>query len=221
MDNFFQNELGQKRIELTYILMDLLDQQRQRKQELLDVLAMMEAQKDDEQNDFWLLQYQRLLDSKPDDVNFKASSIDPLLGQYFLVNGVVHCIPFLSRLWKTNFQDISTLTDNDLFEAGIRNAIDRQNIILSIKQFVAHGSNDEKPSSPNEVEEAMESIPSESPKHQTTEMATECVICMEFECKIIFLPCGHLCCCDQCEKSIQMCPMCRALIEQRIKVISA
>lgn len=202
--------------------MDLLDQQKQRKLELLDVLSMMEAQKDDEQRDFWLLQYQRLIDSKPSDVNFKASSIDPALSQYLLVNGVIHCIPFLSKLWKVNFNDISMLIDNDLLEAGIRNPIDRQNIILSIKQFNDNKMKKRLLSAPTEdTEEAILISSENSPKDQTIESNSECVVCMEFESKIIFLPCGHLCCCDRCEKSIQMCPMCRALIDQRIKVIRA
>lgn len=219
-----QNELGEKRLELTYILMDLLDQQKQRKQELLNTLALMEAQKDDEQRDFWLLQYQRLLDSKPSDVSFKASSIDPELGQHFLVNGVVHCIPFLSKLWQMNSNDISKYTDNDLLEAGIRNPTDRQKIILSIKQFTEKRMQKKLASAPA-AEEAMESFEAAptggEQRHQSTEPTSECVVCMEFESKIIFLPCGHLCCCDQCETNIQLCPMCRALIEQRIKVITA
>lgn len=31
---------------------------------------------------------------------------------------------------------------------------------------------------------------------------------------IIFVPCGHYCCCQQCGKSLKTCPMCRQSIQQ-------
>merc|ERR1711934_341159 len=35
-----------------------------------------------------------------------------------------------------------------------------------------------------------------------------CVICQAQEVGSVFLPCGHFCCCTNCEDMIQMCPMC-------------
>lgn len=221
-----QNDLGDKRVNLTYILMDLLDQQKQRKRELFSTLQQLEAQKQTEQQDFWLLQYQKLLDSKPSELSFKASSIDPLLGYHFLVNGVVHCIPFLSKLWQSNTHNIADLTESDFIEAGIANATDREKILLSIREFIAEQNKPTKSvEAPVELAEevaptAPESMP--SPSHSSSvDLISECVICMEHPSKIIFLPCGHLCCCSNCDESIELCPLCRATIERRIKVISA
>lgn len=220
--------MGDKRVNLTYVLMDLLDQQKQRKQELIKTLHQIEAQKETEQQDFWLLQYQKLLDSKPSEVSFKASSIDPLLGYHFLVNGVVHCIPFLSKLWQSNTRHIVDLTDADFIEAGINSAIDREKILLSIREFIEQ-QNKPKPSIEVTIEMAEEvvAIPTATdakttPSHSSTvDLISECVICMEHPSKIIFLPCGHLCCCTNCDQSVDLCPLCRATIERRIKVISA
>lgn len=214
-------------MNLTYVLMDLLDQQKQRKQELLSTLQLMEAQKEKEQQDFWLLQYQKLLDSKPSELSFKASSIDPLLGYYFLVNGVVHCIPFLSKLWQSNTCNIADLTDADFEEAGIKIAIDRENILLSIREFLEQ-QNKAKKAAEVPVELAEEVVPTapeyastSRPQSPSVDLVSECVICMDNPSKIVFLPCGHLCCCTDCDGSVELCPMCRATIERRIKVISA
>lgn len=209
--------------------MNLLDQQNQRKQELLNTLQQMEAQKETEQQDFWLLQYQKLLDSKPSELSFKASSIDPLLGYYFLVNGVVHCIPFLSKLWQSNTRNIAEFTDADLIEAGINSANDREKILLSIREFVEQQNKPkiravEKPielaKEVAPIATAPEITPASTPQ-TSVDLVSECVICMDEPSKIIFLPCGHLCCCPNCDESVDLCPMCRATIDRRIKVISA
>ncbi|KAK6168965.1 hypothetical protein SNE40_020109 [Patella caerulea] len=44
-----------------------------------------------------------------------------------------------------------------------------------------------------------------------------CKICLEKEVSIIFLPCGHVCCCGECSLSVQLCPICRKEIENRNK----
>lgn len=184
--------MSEQRVTLTYILLDLLDQQSKRKRELLDTLNCLEAQRENEQRDFWLLQYQKLLDSKPAEDSFNSSTIDPMLGYNFLLNGVVHCIPFLSRLWRSDKCHITDITDNDLIEAGIKNASDREKILQSIRDFLKL----EQPQ-PNEAIPAKQSPPPiEATKTQapnapqsgqstsksneiTGEMETECVICME------------------------------------------
>ncbi|ESO94731.1 hypothetical protein LOTGIDRAFT_203896 [Lottia gigantea] len=44
-----------------------------------------------------------------------------------------------------------------------------------------------------------------------------CKICLENEISIIFLPCGHVCCCGECSMSVKACPICRNDIERRTK----
>lgn len=183
---------------LTYILLDLMEQHSARKRELLDTLVCLESQRENEQRDFWLLQYQKLLDAQPGEQSFRATSIDPMLGYNFLLNGVVHCIPFLSRLWKSDKCNIMDITDNDLIEAGIKNASDREKILQSINDFLKL----EKPSQVNEAIPTSQAHAHEQPqKHTDTppsapqteqsntnesqtetangEMESECVICME------------------------------------------
>ena len=47
-----------------------------------------------------------------------------------------------------------------------------------------------------------------------------CKICMEEDISIVFLPCGHLCCCSNCANhpSVKKCPTCRGEIKNKFKV---
>lgn len=139
----------------------------------------MEHQNKSQQEDFWLLQYQKLIDSRPIDLSTSANSIDPLLGYNFLVNGVVHCLPFLSKIWQSKGKDLSSVTDEDLHLAGILKATDRTNILLSIQQFLdnerplasAPTKHSDSVSDDNQRTTNIDDVPGE--------LLAECVICME------------------------------------------
>lgn len=47
-----------------------------------------------------------------------------------------------------------------------------------------------------------------------------CKICLEEEARVVFDPCGHLCCCDGCSKQLKACPMCRDDVPKSIKVFT-
>lgn len=59
--------------------------------------------------------------------------------------------------------------------------------------------------------------PSTSSLHDTdTDETTECVICLANKKNILFLPCRHLCTCQDCSTDIKQCPICRGDIEDKI-----
>ena len=51
--------------------------------------------------------------------------------------------------------------------------------------------------------------------------AALCCICIERTADIVFIPCGHIACCETCAASVMSanrpCPSCRAPIDQRFK----
>jgi E3 ubiquitin-protein ligase LRSAM1 len=219
---FFQNHLAAQRIDLTYVLLDLLEQQDQRKKQLFTTLQRMEDQNDDNTQDFWLLQYQKLIDSQPLEVSQQTAAIDPALGHHILVNGVIHTLPFFSKLWLTHQSDLKGVTDADLVAAGLTHQRDRASILRAIEDYLREAAAPSAPPASSQpttsnFESASAPSPTESPNKVNT--YTECVVCMDQECQIIFLPCGHLCCCEQCQVEIGECPMCRGVIENKIKVI--
>lgn len=57
--------MDEKRETLTKMLMQLMDQKNERSQELQNRLKEMEDTRNEEQDNYWLIQYQKLLDSKP------------------------------------------------------------------------------------------------------------------------------------------------------------
>ena len=42
----------------------------------------------------------------------------------------------------------------------------------------------------------------------------ECMVCMEREISVAFVPCGHLVCCAGCSNQLTECPSCRSHITQ-------
>jgi len=47
----------------------------------------------------------------------------------------------------------------------------------------------------------------------------ECVVCMDGKCEVILVPCGHMCCCIKCVDMVTVCPMCRGIIEKKVRAI--
>lgn len=136
-------------------------------------------QKEDQQQDFWLLQYQKLIDAIPDKVVYNSVNIDPQLGHQLLINGMIHYIPLLAFVFQKCNGNFSEITDDDLVIAGIKNARDRVDILQSIQNYyyeqvklsTAYVPVPEKPSSTSA---------SEPPKtDEEIVNANECVICME------------------------------------------
>jgi hypothetical protein len=47
-----------------------------------------------------------------------------------------------------------------------------------------------------------------------------CVICLNKDKNVIFLPCAHFAACLECSMSLNNCPMCRSEIQARIRAFS-
>lgn len=158
----------------------------------MNTLADIENQKQNEQQDFWLLQYQKLLDSQPIELSQKSAGLDPLLGYNFLLNGVVHCLPFLSKIWQTKQTALENITKEDLEAAGVKKEADRAAILQSIKDYLngetARASSAPPPNEKQYVSSGKEAIePEQKPTVAADgddavamgESLAECVVCME------------------------------------------
>ncbi|XP_030753759.1 E3 ubiquitin-protein ligase LRSAM1-like isoform X2 [Sitophilus oryzae] len=210
------NDLSEKRLNLSILLVELLDQQKERRAQLLSTLRAMEEQNTNNVDDFWLRQYQRLLERLPEGLSHAQKNIDQKLAEILLINGVLHCLPFLAKLTQCQ-SNTKNITENDLIEAGISNAVDRLKIIDALCIYSKeHLSCEFTPSAPLLENEGASAPPLE---HITPFNSLECVICMEVECHIIFVPCGHLCCCSNCSLLVAECPLCRACIERKITIM--
>lgn len=197
------NDVADKRVNLTFVLLDLMEQQDKRKRQLRETLLDMENQKTED--DFWLMQYQKLLDSRGVMQSMQAS-LDPVLGYNFLLNGVVHVVPFLLKIWQKKDFQLELVSDDDLQNAGIKNPKDRQGVLKAISDFLATNFNSrdgaktiddapgpsEKPTAPQEDSKLSPTSSASSREHPADAVnAVECVVCMDAQTRVIFLPCGE------------------------------
>ncbi|XP_063545858.1 E3 ubiquitin-protein ligase LRSAM1-like [Cydia strobilella] len=226
------NDLLAQRMQLVTLLDDVLHQKNKRRMELIETLKEMENETD-KTTDFWLKNYQKLIDFAPKTLLHVGKNLDPMLANYLLQEGVIHCLPFLVKfLFSDN--NLTDITSEKLIQCGISQSSDRDGIIRAISYYVATKTNSSFYSCVSEVEPSAPSKSVIEDQNCTgvvstteTENATvesECVVCMDSKCEVVFVPCGHMCCCHrcaQCDQEMVCCPMCRGNIERKIKVMVA
>ncbi|XP_033224137.1 E3 ubiquitin-protein ligase LRSAM1-like isoform X2 [Belonocnema kinseyi] len=230
------NDIADKRVTLSAILLDLLEQQEKRRKELLETIKQIEEQRGTNSlrrdSLFWLAQYQSLMETRPQGL---LETLELTLVRHMAIAGVLHCLPFLTTL-PTILPDI---TDEQLKLIGIHSKSDRNAIKQAVENYLAEKKlNSEEPiimpSAPLKFSPTaplddcptapQEEKPCTSTSNQENSVQrinlTECVVCLDAQCEIIFLPCGHLCCCTVCTEMITAeCPMCRSSINRKIRVI--
>ncbi|XP_012287383.1 E3 ubiquitin-protein ligase LRSAM1 isoform X2 [Orussus abietinus] len=229
------NDIADRRVTLSAILVNLLDQQEKRRQELLDTIKQIEQQRDvnSARRDslFWLMQYQSLMEARPQGL---LETLEPTLVRHVAIAGALHCLPFLSTLPSL----LPNLGHEQLIAIGINSESDRAAIIMAVENYLMEkklvseeATTSTLPSAPPREPSTFLETPSAPPAEPSTSYkadegetninAAECVVCMDVQCQVIFLPCGHLCCCSNCANMITTeCPMCRSLISRKIRVLT-
>ncbi|CAH0699123.1 unnamed protein product [Spodoptera exigua] len=224
------NELLHQRIQLVNLLDDLFGQQNKRRKQLVETLKEMDSEAN-KSNDFWLKNYQKLIDSAPRTLLDIGKSLDPILANYLLQEGVIHCLPFLVKFLFSG-ESLLNITKEQLKLSGVSLSTDRDAIIRAIHLYVGAKSQNHNfeasavsaPSAPSEelTEEQQCTGVVTISEAEDTVLEAECVICMDAKSEVVFVPCGHMCCCQPCaSKEMESCPMCRTTIERKIKVMVA
>nr|CAX69360.1 putative leucine rich repeat and sterile alpha motif containing 1 [Schistosoma japonicum] len=215
-----QRVLDECRSELLLLLTQLISEQQNRQKELRKRLEEMEQQKKDDQLDFWLVQYQRILDSKPVKL---FDQPDPNI-QTILNNA--QCMEYLPNFQRhaITYSIMKTMTDDDLKEIGIHTLGARREILKQTDLYKMKTSDETKTLNMSESLTTSHVTPS-APEANivlsdeiTARVENECCICQDAMCSTIFLPCGHVCCCKTCSGSVMDCPLCRSNIHNRIQL---
>jgi len=226
-----------KRDKLTQLLMDLMERQKQRAEDLQRMMGEMETTRVEEQENYWLIQYQKLLDSKPKGLEEAEGKMDAKVKQLLVDCGAEELVPVFAKK-KVTFKEVAFLSEVDLKQMGISSEFLRRRVLSAIADLVQQedlartkleggaGSENGAASAPSEddkarndggeVATAPEDIEPSAPVE--TFQSAECVVCLERKCDIIFLPCGHLCSCSSCQQSLATCPLCRANVLQRVRI---
>ncbi|XP_015435186.1 PREDICTED: E3 ubiquitin-protein ligase LRSAM1-like [Dufourea novaeangliae] len=185
------NEIAEKRVALSAILVNLLDQQKTRRNQLLETINNIEQQSSinnsRRRSQFWLMQYQSLMEARPQGL---LEMLEPSLVRHVAIAGALHCLPFLASL-PTLLPD---LNDEKLQSIGIHCESDRNAIRLAVENHVEEVKLQEvrtpvTPSAP--PDEACTS--SNYQEHNTARSinTAECVICLDLQVSIIFILFGN------------------------------
>ncbi|XP_023253676.1 E3 ubiquitin-protein ligase LRSAM1 [Seriola lalandi dorsalis] len=238
-----QEVLVDQRTALSDLLQQLLKQRDQREQELRQILAEIERKSESNQQNYWMIQYQRLLDAKPVSLRVQEADIEKELVSLLCKLSAQHYLPVLAH-HRVTAEALRHMTFSDLKKLGI-NEVGIQRSLLAWAQ----GHQPQGACEAVQQEEAAEVTPSAPPPSSppslpstsTIQMpsppltpgtpvtpsapspvegpgSSECVVCMETGSQVIFLPCGHVCCCQVCSDALQNCPLCRGHISQRIRL---
>uniref|UniRef100_A0A8C3JGH2 Leucine rich repeat and sterile alpha motif containing 1 n=1 Tax=Calidris pygmaea TaxID=425635 RepID=A0A8C3JGH2_9CHAR len=224
-----QGVITEQRQALGYLLQQLLKEKRQREEELQQILLEMEAKSETKQENYWLIQYQRLLNQKPLSLKLQEEGLEGQLVNLLMELSAERYLPVFAH-HRVSLQALSTMTARDLekigvTEAGLQRAIlKRAQEILAVAKTIPEllrTVDAEVPAAP-EPSAPLEEPPSPAvptaPPLRWDEKKSECVVCMEQETQVVFLPCGHVCCCQTCSQHLHACPLCRKDITQRIRI---
>ncbi|XP_013927048.1 PREDICTED: E3 ubiquitin-protein ligase LRSAM1-like [Thamnophis sirtalis] len=135
-----------------------------------------------------------------------------------------HYLPIFAH-HRISLEMLSNMVPGDLAEIGIMESGLQHAIIQKAREIQAVAdtipellkpAGKTRPSAPEFREELtnpeVPSAPSAEEHH------CECVVCMELEAQVVFLNCGHVCCCQSCSDALHICPLCRQEIAQRIRL---
>ncbi|XP_041428204.1 E3 ubiquitin-protein ligase LRSAM1 isoform X2 [Xenopus laevis] len=221
-----QEVIGEQRCALTEMLQQLLKDKKKREEELLAVLREMDSKSEAKQENYWLIQYQRLLNQKPLSHRLQEEGIEQelvdllkdLSAEKYLPIFAHHrfCLEMLEKMSPSDLKKIG------VEEVGLQHAIiERSRDIVRMRRDQPKALEkivpEEEPCSPPSSVQQPPVEPS-APDTEVANRNSECVVCMEQEAHIIFLPCGHVCCCTTCGNALHTCPLCRRDITQHLRI---
>ncbi|XP_067825640.1 E3 ubiquitin-protein ligase LRSAM1 isoform X2 [Heptranchias perlo] len=220
-----QETLMDERQALSDILQQLLKEKKQREMELQDLLMEMETKHETNQENYWLIQYQRLMDQKPLSLRAREEGVEKALVDLLAELSADQYLPLFAHQ-RVTLKMLRYMTAEDLHQIGVKESRLQRAILRRVQeglpgaeQRLEPAPGEIQPSAPVE-DEAGPSSPGRpsAPASEEFLAQSECVVCMERESQMIFLPCGHVCCCQTCGAELHNCPLCRKDIEQKIRM---
>ncbi|XP_048368053.1 E3 ubiquitin-protein ligase LRSAM1 [Sphaerodactylus townsendi] len=219
-----QEEIAEQRRALTNLLQQLLKEKQQREEELQEILRELEAKSETKQENYWLIQYQRLLNQKPLSLRLQEEGLEKQLVTLLTDLSADKYLPIFAH-HRISLETLCSMAPSDLAKIGITETGLQLSIIRRAQEI--HAVAKTIPELLKPEEEAISSTPGPSEEPSAPEAPSapplvernsECVVCMEHEAQMVFLSCGHVCCCQTCSEALQICPLCRKEIVQRIRL---
>lgn len=223
-----QEMISEQRWALSNLLQQLLKEKTQREEELHDILVELEAKSETKQENYWLIQYQRLLKQKPLSLKLQEEGMERQLVALLAELAAEHYLPIFAH-HRISLGMLSQMSPGDLAKVGVSEAGLQHEILRRARNLLdsARVQPELKPSKdevlgvlepPAVPQEVPESVRPSAPPAELDTPTSECVVCLEQEAQMVFLPCGHVCCCQQCCQPLRTCPLCRQDISQRLRI---
>ncbi|CAI9174843.1 unnamed protein product [Rangifer tarandus platyrhynchus] len=220
-----QEMISEQRWALSSLLQQLLKEKTQREEELREILTELEAQSETKQENYWLIQYQRLLNQKPLSLKLQEEGLERPLVALLVELSAEHYLPIFAH-HRLSLAMLSQMGPADLAKVGVSEAGLQHDILRRARELLDAARTQPEllrppegrilPTAPEELPEAVR--PSAPPAELLQVQTSECVVCLEREAQMIFLNCGHVCCCQQCCQPLRICPLCRQDIAQRLRI---
>uniref|UniRef100_A0A2R9C9T3 E3 ubiquitin-protein ligase LRSAM1 n=1 Tax=Pan paniscus TaxID=9597 RepID=A0A2R9C9T3_PANPA len=218
-----QEMISEQRWALSSLLQQLLKEKQQREEELREILTELEAKSETRQENYWLIQYQRLLNQKPLSLKLQEEGMERQLVALLEELSAEHYLPIFAH-HRLSLDLLSQMSPGDLAKVGVSEAGLQHEILRRVQELLdaARIQPELKPPmgevTPTAPQEPPESVRPSAPPAELEVQASECVVCLEREAQMIFLNCGHVCCCQQCCQPLRTCPLCRQDIAQRLRI---
>ncbi|XP_030062432.1 E3 ubiquitin-protein ligase LRSAM1 [Microcaecilia unicolor] len=222
-----QEVIIEQRRALGYLLQHLLKEKQQREEELQGLLLEMDAKSEAKHENYWLIQYQRLLNQKPLSLKLQEGGLEKELVTMLIKLSAVNYLPVFAH-HRISLEVLRGMTSNDLQKIGVSETGLQHDILRRAQEIMTGTQTKEElpeaidtliadaqePCVPHEDQPSQE-VPT-APLEHMDGRKSECVVCMEREADMIFLSCGHVCCCSTCSNTLKICPLCRKDIIQCI-----
>ncbi|XP_068821574.1 E3 ubiquitin-protein ligase LRSAM1 isoform X3 [Capricornis sumatraensis] len=201
-----QLELKRKSLD-TEALQEMISEQRWALSSLLQQLLKEKTQREEELREILEEGLERLLVALL--VELSAEHYLPIFAHHRL------SLAMLSRMGPADLAKVG------VSEAGLQHEILRraQELLDAARtqpELLKPPEGRVLPTAPEELPEAVR--PSAPPAELLEVQTSECVVCLEREAQMVFLNCGHVCCCQPCSQPLRTCPLCRQDIAQRLRI---
>ncbi|XP_037653929.1 E3 ubiquitin-protein ligase LRSAM1 isoform X2 [Choloepus didactylus] len=222
-----QEMISEQRWALSSLLQQLLKEKKQREEELREILMELEAKSETKQENYWLIQYQRLLNQKPLSLKLQEEGLERQLVALLVELSAEHYLPVFAH-HRISLDTLSRMSPEDLAKVGISETGLQHEILHRVQELLdvaripelkpPKGEVLRPPEPPTAPQEPPELVRPSAPPAELEAQISECVVCLEREAQMIFLNCGHVCCCQECCQPLRTCPLCRQEVTQRLRI---
>uniref|UniRef100_A0A452T1X1 Leucine rich repeat and sterile alpha motif containing 1 n=1 Tax=Ursus maritimus TaxID=29073 RepID=A0A452T1X1_URSMA len=180
-----QEMISEQRWALSSLLRQLLKEKARREEELREILTELEAKSETKQENYWLIQYQRLLNQKPLSLKLQEEGLERQLAALLVDLSAEHYLPLFAH-HRISLDTLSRMSPVGVSEAGLQHEILRRvQELLDAARIQNKGSLTPPvlgaPEEPTAPEELPESVSPSAPPAELELPTSECVVCLERE----------------------------------------